>query len=72
MNQKPLAMTIRAMAAVVVADDSSMRDVAELLRILARVLEGMPIAKAFGAPGDWGYETEIGQGVIALLSGKSP
>ena len=44
-------------------------DAADLLRVMARLLEGMPTVKAFGAPGDWGYETELGQAVIALRQG---
>lgn len=40
---------------------TSESDTAELLRVLARVVEGKPIAKAFGAPGDWGYGTPIGE-----------
>lgn len=37
-----------------------MRDDAELLRVLSRILEGKTVERAFGAPGDWGYSTEIG------------
>lgn len=33
---------------------------AELIRVLARLLEGATPYKAFGAPGDWGYSTPIG------------
>jgi hypothetical protein len=35
-------------------------DDAELFLVLARIIEGKPVLKAFGAPGDWGYGTEIG------------
>jgi len=35
-------------------------DDAELFDVLARVLEGKDIDRAFGAPGDWGYGTPIG------------
>jgi hypothetical protein len=35
-------------------------DTAELIDVLARVVEGKPLAKAFGAPGDWGYGKPIG------------
>lgn len=42
-------------------------DVAELVRVLARVVEGKPIEKAFGAPGDWGYGTPIGDGLLGFL-----
>ena len=37
-----------------------LRDSAELVRVLARVVEGQPILRAFGSPGDWGYGTPIG------------
>ena len=40
-------------------------DNAELIRVLARVMEGKPPAKAFGAPGDWGYGTDIGKAIAA-------
>jgi hypothetical protein len=38
-------------------------DDAELLQVLARILEGRTIKEAFGAPGDWGYGTPIGDAV---------
>ena len=47
------------------ADDNILRDAATLLRVLANVLEGMPPTKAFGPPGDWGYDTQVGQAVAA-------
>jgi hypothetical protein len=40
--------------------DANRLDVAELIRVLARVVEGKRIDQAFGAPGDWGYGTPIG------------
>ncbi|MDP3850497.1 MAG: hypothetical protein Q8Q59_08345 [Luteolibacter sp.] len=48
------------------------RDNAELLNCLARMLEGKPIHKAFGAPGDWGYGTPIGDALIAAYQAPSP
>jgi hypothetical protein len=36
-------------------------DDAELINVLARVVNGRPVERAFGAPGDWGYETAIGK-----------
>jgi hypothetical protein len=33
---------------------------AELLRVLARVCEGKDLYQSFGAPGDWGYGTPLG------------
>lgn len=41
------------------ADDTS--DVSELLNVLARVCEGKSLVQAFGPPGDWGYDTPIGE-----------
>ncbi len=41
-------------------DTRDFRDTAELLNCLARMLEGKSVHKAFGAPGDWGYGTPIG------------
>lgn len=33
----------------------------ELLLVLARVIEGKSVQRAFGSPGDWGYNTPIGR-----------
>jgi hypothetical protein len=44
-------------------DDRLYRDLdqsAELVRVLARIIEGKSIHEAFGSPGDFGYETPIG------------
>ncbi len=43
------------------------KDVAELARVLARVLEGKPALRAFGAPGDWGYGTPMGKALRGAL-----
>ena len=40
-------------------------DVSELLLVLARVVEGKPLERAFGSPGDWGYSTPIGKALAA-------
>lgn len=40
------------------------QDSAELLRVLARLLEGKDLHKAFGAPGDWGYGRRIGDALL--------
>jgi len=42
-------------------------ETAELVRVLARIVEGRSIDQAFGAPGDWGYHQPIGAGVFDLL-----
>lgn len=36
-------------------------DTVELLRVLARMIEGRTLESAFGAPGDWGYDSPIGK-----------
>lgn len=60
----PLAKILRRRAWQILSTDGEVskdaRDDAELINVLARILEGKPPAKAFGAPGDWGYETPIG------------
>jgi hypothetical protein len=49
-------------------DERTLRESAELIRVLARIVFGKTIHQAFGAPGDWGYQTEIGQALYALYS----
>lgn len=49
-------------------EDQTLRDAADLLRVLAKVVEGNTLAKAFGAPGDWGYQTEIGAALAAAVT----
>jgi len=44
------------------------KDVAELALVTARVLEGKPILRAFGAPGDWGYGTPMGEAVRIAIA----
>ncbi len=71
MNEKKLAMTIRELKKKIeILIDSNIPgiealhddliDIKDLLRCLAHIVEGIPISKAFGSPGDWGYETAIG------------
>lgn len=45
-----------------------LKDAAELVRVLARLMAGKNVHDAFGAPGDWGYETPIGQALYAHYS----
>ena len=45
------------------------RDCAELGRTLARVIDGAPVARAFGSPGDWGYSHPIGKALAAAADG---
>lgn len=40
-------------------------DDAELLICLARIIEGRDVSRAFGSPGDWGYNTPIGRALAA-------
>jgi len=47
------------------------RDNAELVLVLARLLEGKSIYKAFGAPGDWGYHTDIGKALATSYRGAA-
>ena len=41
-----------------------------LIRVLGSVIEGVPIERAMGAPGDWGYGTPIGDAHLALLKSR--
>lgn len=42
-------------------------DAKDLLKVLAHIVEGMPINKAFGSPGDWGHETAIGAAIASRV-----
>lgn len=46
---------------------SKYADEAELIRILARLVEGKDLWRAFGAPGDFGYASRIGKGLALAL-----
>lgn len=72
MDTKQLAAALRNKAAEVRNvnvttghEDETLRDAADLLRVLAHVVDGRPLERAFGAPGDWGYDTEIGAAIAA-------
>lgn len=41
------------------------RDGAELIRVLARIVKGQSVDQAFGSPGDWGYDTPIGDALAS-------
>jgi len=50
-------------------DDGNRLDVAELLRVLARMVQARAVGQqviynAFGAPGDWCYGTPIGDALV--------
>lgn len=64
------AAKVRAVNVLTSADSELLRDAAELLRVLARLMEGQVPIKAFGPPGDWGYDTEVGRAVVALRKGS--
>lgn len=44
----------------------------ELIRVLARLVEGKTIDQAMGAPGAWGYGTPLGDALFALLKEPEP
>lgn len=67
MNEKRLSKAIRDVANQILEEqdpdnlpDDAANDRAELLRVLARLVEGKTMAQAFGPPGNWGYGTPIG------------
>ena len=47
------------------ADTIPDQETKELVRVLARIAEGQGLRQAFGAPGDWGYGTPIGNALAA-------
>lgn len=49
-------------------DARTLRDSAELVRVLARMVVGKTVHQAFGAPGDWGYHMPLGSALYALYS----
>lgn len=68
MNPGLLAKVIRERADALATQEpraEQQSDDAELLRVLARVLEGKSIHRAFGAPGDWGYSHPVGKALAA-------
>jgi len=79
MNRDFLSKAIRQYARAVCDDGcntsstekTSQNDTAELLRVLAMILEGKSIEKSFGSPGDWGYGTPIGDAIAARPTPKS-
>jgi hypothetical protein len=50
------------------ADVQALREASELARVLANILAGKSIYKAFGAPGDWGYQTPLGAALAAFYT----
>jgi len=66
MKTTPLSQALRDKAATI--EDTQ---TAELIQVLAYLLEGRTLHKAFGAPGDWGYGRPIGDGVLEMLNAGS-
>jgi hypothetical protein len=71
MNVEMLANSIRERAQDLRRSDenpltySELKDDAELLMVLSRLVKGASVARAFGAPGDWGYSHPIGKALSA-------
>ncbi len=68
MNKGKLAKVLRERVEIILAREPRREDDftnAELIAVLARLLEGKDVHKAFGAPGDWGYGTEIGKAIAS-------
>lgn len=70
MDRRKLSIALINVARVVgktgrLRSQDEVRDGAQLIRVLARIVDGVTIAKAFGAPGDWGYETPIGEALAS-------
>ncbi len=42
-----------------------LKEASELILVLVRLIEGKSLHTAFGAPGDWGYGTPIGDALLA-------
>lgn len=68
--EKTLSQVIRNEAQNLLGTEHT--DAAELLLVLARLVEGKTLYKAMGAPGDWGYGTPIGDALLALLREPAP
>lgn len=51
--------------------ESLVRDMVELARVAKRLAQGKPLAGAFSAPGDWGYDHPVGKALAALYRARS-
>ena len=65
MAVRETAKQLRDIGTVDFYPDDIVGDAVELLKGLARILEGTPVPRAFGVPGDYGYETSIGKALAA-------
>jgi hypothetical protein len=64
---------VRDLPDVSSGDIRDLREALELVGCLRRLIAGRTVAeihKAFGAPGDFGYETPIGDALYQLYQGK--
>ncbi len=41
-----------------------------LIVVLGSVIEGIPVERAMGSPGSWGYGTPIGDALLALIQSR--
>jgi hypothetical protein len=41
-----------------------------LIGVLGSVIEGIPVERAMGSPGDWGYGTPIGDALLVLIQSR--
>lgn len=79
MRYAPLTTILRGRAKLCQNDgdvDPERADDSALFLALARLLENaelgiVAVRQAFGAPGDWGYGTEIGDALAEIYKGKS-
>lgn len=62
------AIRSQASAMTAEADPGQLQrmDAAELMKALARMVEGKSLHDSFGAPGSWGYDTPIGAALAKL------
>lgn len=66
MDNERLSRAIRAKANEMYEAHEELHDEFSLLRALALIVEGRSVEEAFGAPGDWGYRTDIGQALADM------
>ena len=48
-----------------------LREAAELICVLSRIIDGQSVYRAFGAPGDWGYQYPLGNALSLLYHHNS-
>lgn len=76
MDSKKLAAAVRRLREKVdgVIDDAiepgsanydDLKDARALMGVLAHIVDGKSVVQAFGAPGDWGYGTPIGDAIAS-------